>query len=199
MGKNMEQLNCNWHTFSDHLKELMQSLMDSKNFSYVTLVCEDKIRLKAHKFVLSACSPILQPLINNLLPGKDSFIDLRGIQSQEMHSLLHFMYLGQVTIYKDRMNEFLNAAKSLQISEISKDFESEEEDPRKDQESNKNMNPQSSLFQSNVPDDDIVTSRNSEVKLYSCSQCEKSFTCRQGLYEHKKKIHEGRKYSCNKC
>merc|ERR1719342_766741 len=96
------------------------------------------------------------------------------------------------------MNEFLKAAKCLEISEISNDFD--EEDPRKDHESNKTMNdPQSSLFQSNVLDDDIVTSRNSEAKLYSCSQCEKSFTCRQGLYEHKKTIHEGRKYSCNKC
>jgi len=50
--------------------------------------------------------------------------------------------------------------------------------------------PQSSLFQRNVLDNDIVTSRNSEAKLYACSQCERSFTCRQGLYEHKLSMKE---------
>ena len=40
-----------------------------------------------------------------------------------MESILEFMYLGVATFYQERMNEFLNVAKNLEIKEISKDVE----------------------------------------------------------------------------
>ena len=53
----LEQYNVKWDSFSDHLKEMMQNLMQSTDTADVTLVCQDKIKVKAHKFVLSSCSP----------------------------------------------------------------------------------------------------------------------------------------------
>merc|ERR1712035_134678 len=119
----MEQFNLNWHTYSDHLKELMETLMNTNKSADVTLVCNDKTKFKAHKFILSACSPVFQSIIDDLPHKGDSFIYLRGVEPQEMKSILQFMYLGQATFYHDRMNEFLNVAKSLEIKEISKDVE----------------------------------------------------------------------------
>ena len=58
-----EQFNLNWHTYDEHLKELMQGLLESSKSSDVTLVCEDKTKFKAHKFVLIACSPVFQSII----------------------------------------------------------------------------------------------------------------------------------------
>ena len=46
---------------------------------------------------------------------------LRGVHSQEVESILQFVYLGKATFYRDRINEFLNVAKSLEIKEIGKD------------------------------------------------------------------------------
>ena len=54
----MEKLNLNWHTFNDHLKDMMQNLMLSNESTDVILVCEDKTKFKAHKFVLNACSSV---------------------------------------------------------------------------------------------------------------------------------------------
>ena len=65
-----EQFNLNWHTYSDHLQEMMQNLMQSNNFTDVTLVSEDKTRFKAHKFVLSNCSPVFESMITDL-PQKE--------------------------------------------------------------------------------------------------------------------------------
>ena len=59
----MEQFNLDWHTYNDHLKEMMQKLMQTNESSDVTLVCEDKTKFKAHKFVLSASSPVFQSMI----------------------------------------------------------------------------------------------------------------------------------------
>ena len=122
-----EQFNLNWHTYSDHLKEMMQNLMQSNKSTDVTLVCEDKTRFKAHKFVLSACSPVFQSIITDL-PQKEDSTTLRGILSQEMKSILQFMYLGQATFYQDRMNEFIDVAKSLEVKEISKNVDSNQTD-----------------------------------------------------------------------
>jgi len=76
----------------------------------------------AHKIVLSACSAVFKSIIQDL-PQNSSVIYLRGVQHQEMESILEFMYLGVATFYQERMSEFLNVAKSLEIKEISKDVE----------------------------------------------------------------------------
>ena len=39
----------------------------------------------------------------------------------QSHEILQFMYLGEATFYQDRINEFLNVARSLDIKEISKE------------------------------------------------------------------------------
>ena len=43
----LEQYNVKWDSFSDHLKEMMQNLMQSTDTADVTLVCQDKIKVKA--------------------------------------------------------------------------------------------------------------------------------------------------------
>ena len=122
-----EKFDLNWHNYSDHLKGLMQSLMQSNKSSDVTLVCEDKTRFKAHKFVLYACSPVFQSIIDDL-PDNKSAVYLRGVFAPEMKSILQFMYLGQATFYQDRMNEFLKVAKSLEIKDLSNNVDFENED-----------------------------------------------------------------------
>ena len=69
----MEQFVLNWHTFSDHVKEMMQNLLLSNESTDITLICEDKTRFKEDKFVLNACSPLFQTIINDL-PHKDPVI-----------------------------------------------------------------------------------------------------------------------------
>merc|ERR1711939_69370 len=101
----------------------MLKLMESNEAADVTLVCEDKTKFKAHKFVLMSCSPVFQSIINDLPKIGDSVIYPRGVLAQEMKSILQFMYLGQATFYQDRMNEFLEVAKTLEIKEIGKDVD----------------------------------------------------------------------------
>merc|ERR1712126_174757 len=123
---NQEKYNLNWHTYSDHLREMLHEMRESDQLTDVTLVCDDKKQFKAHKIVLSACSSVFKSIINDL-PQNSSVIYLRGIQHQEMESILEFMYLGVATFYQEKSNEFLNAAKNLEVKEISKDVEFDED------------------------------------------------------------------------
>ena len=122
-----EKYNLNWHTYSDHLREMLHELMKSNQLTDVTLVCDDKVKIRAHKIVLKACSPVFENILENI-NSSESVVYLRGINHQEMESVLQFMYLGEATFYHDRMNEFLSVAKTLEIKELSKDVEMDEED-----------------------------------------------------------------------
>ena len=92
-----EQFNLNWHTYSDHLTEMMQNLLQSTDNADV--VCEDKTKFKAHKFVLRSCSTIFQSIIMDMAQRGDSVIYLRGVLGQEMKSILQFMYFGKATLH----------------------------------------------------------------------------------------------------
>ena len=117
----MHQKYClTWNTYSDHLRGMLHNMMKSNYQTDVTLVCDDKIHYKAHKIVLSACSPVMKDIIDNCAQEKTPIIYLKGIQHQEIESLLEFIYLGEATLYLDRIKEFLDAANYLEFQEISK-------------------------------------------------------------------------------
>ena len=109
----------NWQTFTDHLQLMFKDLYEDEKHSDVTLVCDDQTQFKAHKIVLSACSPVFKKIIDNN-PSQHPLIYLRGIQSYEMESILQFMYLGEGKFYYERMAEFIKVAKDLEVKEISK-------------------------------------------------------------------------------
>ena len=208
-----EQFNLNWHTYSDHLKEMMLNLMDSNETADVTLVCEDKAKFRAHKFVLMSCSPVFHSIINDLPKIGDSVIYLRGVLAQEMKSILQFMYLGQATFYHYSMNEFLNVAKTLKIKGISKDVESDETEDSKDHVTNDNvLHRKDNSFQlennkrnvANIEEMEDTETKSTkgyinESGTFQCNQCNKQFSYRKGLRRHIKSFHEGLCYMCGEC
>merc|ERR1712126_387664 len=110
------------NTHSDQLRGMLHKMMKSNELTDITLISDDKKKYKAHKIVLSACSTVFKSIINDL-PQNRSVIYLRGIQHQEIESVLEFVYLGVVTFYQERIREFLNVAKNLEIKDISESVE----------------------------------------------------------------------------
>ena len=220
-----EKYNLNWHTYSDHLRKMLHEMMKSNDLTDVTLVCDDKIQFKAHKIVLSACSSVFKSIIKDL-PNNNSTIYLRGIQHQEIESILEFMYLGVATFYQDRINEFLNVAKNLEVKEISKDVEFEDVS-KNDQEQDSSLNEISlskdvkfedvndqeqdsslneiSLSEQvddvskevNVQDTNKLLHKNVNGK-YCCEICDYQTQDRPNFNKHINR-HKGVKYACNQC
>ena len=111
--------------FPEYLKNLLVDIQTSGDFADVTLVCDDQKQLRAHRNILSACSPVFKRILRINSSSPHSVIYLRGIRHEEMVSILHFVYLGQVTFSEDRMEEFLSVAKNLEIKELSNNIEQE--------------------------------------------------------------------------
>lgn len=79
----------------------------------VTLAAEGRL-LRAHKMVLSACSPYFQALFIGH-PDKHPIVILKDVPYCDMKSLLDFMYRGEVSVDQDRLTAFLKVAESLRI------------------------------------------------------------------------------------
>ena len=118
----MKKLSISWETYTDHLREMLHDMRSSNELTDVTLVSEDMKQFKAHRVVLNACSPVFKSMKSDNY-FSSTYIFMRGIQSHEMESILQFIYLGQATINKDRIKEFLRVARSLEVKELSKDIE----------------------------------------------------------------------------
>ena len=94
-----EKYSLTWHSFSDHLREALKAMMTSNDFADVTLVTDDKQHIRAHRNILSACSPVFQNILQVQSNNTNPVIYLRGIQYSEMESIMQFIdcppdYLG---------------------------------------------------------------------------------------------------------
>ena len=128
-----------WHKYPDHLRGMMREMMTSGDFADVTLVCDDKKTLKAHRNILSACSTVFKDILQMHTQSNHPVIYLKGLQYSEIDSILQFMYLGEAKFYESRINEFIHAVKDLEIKELSKGYELSEPDERIE-ESEKHFN-----------------------------------------------------------
>merc|ERR1711936_1374298 len=81
-----EKYTLNWHTFSEHLQVMFKDLYQEGRYTDVTLVSDDQTQFKAHKIVLSACSPVFKKIIDSN-PSQHPLIYLRGVQSYEVESI----------------------------------------------------------------------------------------------------------------
>ena len=126
-----------------------------------------------------------------------------------MESILEFMYLGVATFYQERMNEFLNVANSLEIKEISKNVEFDDNNVNNEEQeiSNNETNLETESQTKSVTDstrskqliDSSQVQRTSEGVRHACNQCNQELTGRGSLYNHIKSKHEGVKYACTQC
>ena len=112
-----EKFTLTWHSNVNHFQEVLSNLFDTGESSDVTLVCDDQVKFKAHKFILKASSPVFESILDETNDSK-SVVYLRGVNQLELKPILNFIYSGQASFYQERMKDFLKTGKDLQIKEI---------------------------------------------------------------------------------
>ena len=76
-------------------------------------MCEDSA-VRAHKVVLSACSPYFQKIfVDN--PGKHPIVVLKDVRCWEMQCILDFMYKGETSVPEPQLTSLIKAAESLKV------------------------------------------------------------------------------------
>ena len=104
-------------SYPQHLEDIMKKLLSSEEFADVTLVCDDGKHIKAHRNILSICSPVLKNILQ-IDQRNAPIIYLRGINHYEMKAIIKFIYLGQASVLKTKVDSFLQVADNLKIKEL---------------------------------------------------------------------------------
>ncbi|ROT79276.1 putative zinc finger and BTB domain-containing protein 12-like isoform X2 [Penaeus vannamei] len=102
-----------WNNFGTTMTAALHSLHEGGDFVDVTLAA-DGVQLKAHKLVLSACSPYFRDILKNN-PCQHPVIILRDVPIEDLEAVLAFMYEGQVNVSQTRLHTFMKLAEALQV------------------------------------------------------------------------------------
>ncbi|XP_065349494.1 longitudinals lacking protein, isoforms A/B/D/L-like isoform X5 [Cloeon dipterum] len=111
-----QQLCLKWNNHYHAIQYNFETLLQSEDFADVTLTTEGQ-RIRAHKIVLSSCSPLFQSLLKHT--EKDTIIILPSISYAELKAIIVYMYRGEVNIAQDDLPSLLKAAENLQVRGLS--------------------------------------------------------------------------------
>ena len=106
-----ESLCLQWNDFRENVSSAFDDLREDKEFTDVTLACEDGQQVEAHKVVLIASSPFF---LNILKRNKHShpLIYMRDVWKPAM---IDFFYHGEANVFQENLDPFLALAEELQL------------------------------------------------------------------------------------
>ncbi|XP_048005821.1 protein bric-a-brac 1-like isoform X2 [Leguminivora glycinivorella] len=108
-----QQFCLRWNNYQSNLANCFDQLLQTESFVDVTLACEGQ-SLKAHKVVLSACSPYFQTLFMDN-PCRHPIIIMRDIKYCDLKAVVDFMYRGEINVSQDQITALLKVAETLKI------------------------------------------------------------------------------------
>ena len=199
--KNVKDFNKKWPNYSDHFKKMLQDLSRSDDNTDVTLVCDDKEQFKAHKIILSASSPLLKTLLD-AHSQNDSVIYLTEVQSQEIMSILEFIYLGETKRNRNYMNDIKTVAKNLDIRQMLNPLELYDSKVMAKNQANMALIKLNEHIES-VPQkqsNDLSDSITQTAEgIFTCEKCFFTTSYSWQLKRHEEVKHEGIRYGCEQC
>lgn len=102
-----------WNNYQLNLISVFDQLLQNQEFVDVTLACDGSL-IKAHKMVLSACSPYFQKIFADN-PCKHPVIIMKDIRDHELKAIVEFMYKGEINVIQDQIGPLLRVAEMLKI------------------------------------------------------------------------------------
>ena len=100
--------------FKENASAAFASLREDRDFTDVTLACEDGQQVEAHKVVLVASSPFfLNILKRNKHPHP--LIYMKGVKSENLVAMVDFFYHGEANVFQENVDSFLVLAEEFQL------------------------------------------------------------------------------------
>ena len=212
-----------WNDFQNIVQTTFSELRSDSDFTDVTLACEDQ-SIKAHKVILSACSPFFKRLLKNN-PSPQPLIYMRGLKSSDLVAVVDFIYRGEVNIFQEQLEMFLTLAEELELKGLDKSSKEETpEHPQKESftqnhlislentekyEAYKNgferaiMAPMTKQKQTSLVDPQTMATIEAMIEKhidgFVCTECDYKSNRISNVKEHAEKHIGGLEYTCNSC
>ncbi|KAK8375907.1 hypothetical protein O3P69_008563 [Scylla paramamosain] len=130
-------LSLSWNNHKATFCHILSTLREKERYTDVTLACEGKF-YPVHKLVLSTCSEYFESMFEHT-PCKHPIIVLKDLKSDEVESLLSYMYAGVVNVAQNDLARLIKAAELLKVKGLAVPDE-----PPQEVENRKNSPPRSS-------------------------------------------------------
>ena len=111
---NMDKFSLKWNDFQSNVANKFNVLRKEEDFFDVTLVTDDEQHISAHKLVLAASSEFFKTILQIATHSKP-MIYLSGFGVKELNFVMDYIYQGEIQIYQNDLDKFLDVAKKLKI------------------------------------------------------------------------------------
>ena len=103
-----------WNYFKESVNSAFGKLREDKDYTDVTLACEDGQQMEAHKVILAASSDFFGKILQR---NKHPYplIYLNGVQSEDLEAILDFLYFGEANVCQENLDAFLAIAEKLKL------------------------------------------------------------------------------------
>ena len=207
---------------STQLEDMMKENLNTSLFKDIILMGEDKIPFRGHRIILGMQSSVLNDLFEQ--NQKSTLIYLEGWRSCEIQCLLDFVYKGQASLNFDKVDSFIQNAKSLKIRKFDENLQeslinkkpNENENPKSEEnkfkatkeepsETDAYLESRMSEFKTSVAkdlDDKALMEVSKFEQSYGgteCHHCDYKTTSRTYLKVHIDSIHRKIKHPCPEC
>ena len=109
-----DTFNLSWNYFEASASNSYKELLSEGSFSDVTLVSDDEKQIQAHKFILSTSSSVFKRMLAQNA-HKNTLIFMTGLKSQDLMSIINFMYTGETEVAQDNLGHFMEIAAKFKV------------------------------------------------------------------------------------
>ena len=129
-----DKLCLQWNDFQENAKAAFGILRYDKNFTDVTLACEDGKQVEAHKVILAASSPFFKALLTKH-KHPHPLIFMRGVNYENLVAMVDFLYRGEANVLQDNLDSFLLISEDLKLKGLTGSSEAKEEKVKEESKS----------------------------------------------------------------
>ena len=109
-----EKFSLKWNDFQTNVSNAFKKLRKTENFYDVTLVSDDQQQVSAHKVVLASSSEYFKNILTSNTHSHP-MLCLSGVNAGDIKNMLDFMYNGEIQIFQDDLDQFLEIAQRFHL------------------------------------------------------------------------------------
>ena len=115
-----EKFSLKWNDYQLNWNRSLSELRNTYDLSDVTLISDDKVKFPAHKIILSACSNMFKFIFKDNTHA-NPLLYLGGVSSVHLGFILDYMYNGEVKLFPEQLDSFLQSAQQLEVEGLLSD------------------------------------------------------------------------------
>ena len=122
-----EKFSLKWNDYQSNWNHALSRLRNDKESADITLISDDKVKFTAHKILLTSCSKIFKFILEGNF-HTNPLLYLSGVSSVNLGYILDFLYHGEVNIFQEQLDNFLECSRKLEIEGLLRDKDQEHQD-----------------------------------------------------------------------